>query len=234
MMRYKNIMINAILIFFVTLGSGIILVYIFKHPMQELLRGIPLMVVYGTGVNLPEFFQWLWIYFPFWFIAGYYVEKAYGNRPVTLLRYGKRSRWYDSLYRDCLVLLGFWFLALCLLQLCGGYVGEFWPPVLITAHGLFIWSLEILIRELSGSGIATLTAVLMMETTGYMTGEELHLNAVFIPSSWGMYIRSNACIQRGGFSPCMVVITQVMGSIIFLKLIKMDKVRLRRGEKRND
>lgn len=64
MMRYKNIMINAILIFFVTLGSGIILVYIFKHPMQELLRGIPLMVVYGTGVNLPEFFQWLWIYFP--------------------------------------------------------------------------------------------------------------------------------------------------------------------------
>lgn len=225
-MKYRNLLINAVFIFVTTLEAGLLLHYILRHPLSNLLKGIPLPEVYDAGINLPVFFQWLWLYFPLWFVGGYHIENIFRNQSMTLLRYGKRNRWYNALYLDCIIIFAAYFTALCLLQQYYVQNTAIIATVLIAVHALFMWSVSITIREISGSGMLATISILLLETTFYTTGEALHLHSAFVPSSWGMYIRSNSCIAEKGFNIWLVIIIQITCCIFFSLLAKKDICKL--------
>lgn len=178
--------------------------------------GLERSEIIGDSIDLLPFMRWLWIYFPFWCIAGYYIDVGYYNRELTLARFGSRRRWYNRMYINLIYILvsyviGFWLVL---------YAGGFYQVLLISVHAFFMISFFILIKELSNSGILSFLSIFIMEVFSYIIGEESNLKDSFLISSWGMYSRYKSKAAFVEVEIYKNIMIQLLVSCVLLGIVK--------------
>jgi len=172
--------------------------------------------VWVKNIDLFAFFKWLWVYFPFWLIAGYFVEVYYANQKLTQIRYGNRKKWYNEMYRELFLIFLAYLAGLWILLLSGGFL-QF---VVIAVHAFFMMSIFILIKELFNSGVTAFFTVLVLEVFSYMAGEGHALPGGSLISFWGMASRFGYPSNLSEFRLYSVIAVQLAIFYSILVLVK--------------
>lgn len=219
----------SLMIAAVTVGLFVFMHLFLNISLERLFYGIPRKNVFlDNHINMQELFQWIWIYFPLWFIGGYYIEEYFRLKSLVMLRYPNMTTWFRVLCRDCLFMVASYFVVLfagCLICLP---VTTLWPSLLITVHGEFFLAVFIFIRCLTDSAVAATMVVLFAEVMGLLSEMEFGLPYMISPSVWGMYIRSDIFGVNRSFVTFFVILVQSLGSVALMGITCKCVRKLRR------
>ena len=175
--------------------------------------GIPVPQIWGIGnINYLALFKWIWLFFPLWFVSGYYMDWFIKSKSVTILRYGSYKSWFITLILDLHILLLFYAVGLFIMYRVLHVNDTLWPMILIIVHVYIIMFVLLVIRCISKSAVISIAMVLLGEAFMFILGDELKISAAFIPSDWSMYVRSYLHGLDMVFNPYIVVLIQILCS----------------------